>query len=571
MHRSRLGLRLTVGALLTAACVVATSSVVATAAPPTKPLEAPAADPFNDRIGVTVGADGRFSEGAFPDPDSGNPRTGSYTTLYGWPNTGTSFTSLRVDGVDSTFGSADGTMVQPPTDVDPNTDRTVWKVGDISVRQEVQLVINPATGQRDTAQISYTMTNQGSVAHSVGTRMMLDTDVNNNDGAPFRIAGVGAVTTEQDLSGSAVPDAFQVFQNLADSTHIAAAVLRGGATTPPDRLVVAAWPRIFATKWDYATTPGSSVTGDSAYATYWNPAPLNAGQSRTVATAYGLADVSVDLTPPLALGVSGPATLTRVGGAYSPNPFTVTATVSDAGAGPAPATTLTLDLPAGLRTSAPLTASVGDLTPGGGERTASWSVTADPSSSGRTLRYSVSARATNTATKTVTRQIVLPATQVAGTFGPGWNRSGDFTLYYSYGGAHRYLGNVGQGAANWNGSGTPVTLQTWSGVPLAIHIDFVDVSLRDTYWGVTLAANNCYSCPYTRNRIVLNSRTLDSETDVIKTKVATHELGHAIALEHPTDAGFRDKKKLRSVMWQGRLPYNTPQPYDTDRVNALYQ
>ncbi len=214
-----------------------------------------------------------------------------------------------------------GTFTQSPAGGGSTDNVSTWRAGDVSVTQRVALAPNPLTGQNDTARISYTVTNAGTVAHSVGSRVMFDTDVNDNDGAPFRVPGVGSITTEREFAGSSVPDDFTVFQNLADSSHIAGAVLRGASATPPDRLVIGQWGGLRGSPWDYTVNPAGAITGDSAYATYWNPAALTAGESRTYTTYYGLGDVSVDLAPPVALGVSGPTSLNATGsGSERPEP-----------------------------------------------------------------------------------------------------------------------------------------------------------------------------------------------------------------------------------------------------------
>lgn len=381
---------------------------LAAAADGGKQLEPPTADPSNDRLGVTLGADGRFSAGAFPDA-SGAPTTGSYTLLYGWPSTGTSYTTLRVDDADVVYGSAAGTFTQSPNGGGSADDVSAWRSGDLSVTQTVGLAANPLTGRNDTAKITYKVTNTGTAAHRVGSRVMLDTDVNSNDGAPFRVPGTGSVTTEKDFSGAAVPNNFTVFQNLADATHIAGAVLSGAAATPPDRLVIGQWRGLHDSPWDYTTTPDAPITGDSAYAAYWTPAALAAGQSRTYTTYYGLGDVTVDLTPPVALGVDGPTALSASGAGYTPNPFVVTATLSNETATPASDVRATLNLPAGLTAREATTRVVGDLPVGSGERIVSWTVTAAPQTRATTLDYSVTATTTGVAPKTVRRSLAVPA------------------------------------------------------------------------------------------------------------------------------------------------------------------
>ena len=67
--------------------------------------------------------------------------------------------------------------------------------------QSLSIVENEYTGKPDTIAITYTMTNNDNIAHNVGIRIMLDTMLGNNDGAPFRVPGYGNVTKELELTG----------------------------------------------------------------------------------------------------------------------------------------------------------------------------------------------------------------------------------------------------------------------------------------------------------------------------------------------------------------------------------
>jgi pimeloyl-ACP methyl ester carboxylesterase len=363
---------------------------------------------FNPRLSIQVGSNGRFNIGAFPDPVTGGTGPNSFNLIYAWPSTpSTSFSTLRVDGSNSVYGTT-GTQIQPPTNIDSKTNQSKWQIGDIEVTQTLQLFFNNQTGQEDVVKISYTVRNTGTTSHSVGERVMIDTMINNNDGAPYRVPGTGIVTTEAEFLGAEIPDTFQAFFNITDSAHVAASTLKSGGATTPDRVVLARWPTIFNTLYDYAITPGASFTNDSAYAVYWNPAALSPGSSRTYVTFYGLADVQVNLEPPLALGVTGPAALSVVNNQYTPNPFDVVATVLNTGTASANSVQLTINLPAGLSlASGSATQSIGDLGVSQ-ERQISWSVSAAPQSSQTTLTYSVTTAASNVQPKTVERQITLP-------------------------------------------------------------------------------------------------------------------------------------------------------------------
>lgn len=158
--------------------------------------------------------------------------------------------------------------------------------------------------------------------------------------------------------------------------------------------------------------------------------------------------------------------------------------------------------------------------------------------------------------------LFAPMSAHATTLGGKWPYGGTFTLYYSYGGAHTYNGNIWQGAANWSATPTKVNISQWPGVPYRIDLDVVDQNNSATWWGLTVL-NPCNTCSYTRSTIYMNTRTLGPESDFTRTKVATHEFGHSFGLAHPSGSAT-------SVMNQGYLNYNKPQTYDINDTNRIY-
>jgi len=384
------------------ACIALAATTLALAATP-----AGAAGPHNQFLAVQVGYDGQFNIGAYPAAD-GSQTTGSWDLSYRWGNSPwSSFSTVRVDGsayrCDTSL-----TVVKVPTDVDATSNVTQWKTTTgILVTQRLSLVTNSATGRQDVAQIEYTVKNTGTAAHSVGLRLMIDTEINYNDHALFRVPGVGALTTQQEFTGAAVPRGIYVFDTPSDTTHIAF-VADGFAGPAPNRIVFGRWPSISSSTWDYVVDP-TLIIGDSAYVMYWDPTTLGAGQSRTYISSYGLGASSFDLRPPLALGVYGPSQLGVVNGAYSPNPFDVSAWVSDVGTVPASNVQAKIVLPAGLElVSGSPTQTLGALAVNQ-EKQASWSVRALPNGSASTLSYEVTVWGDNTDPKTVTRTLAVPA------------------------------------------------------------------------------------------------------------------------------------------------------------------
>lgn len=263
------------------------------------------------------------------DPD--NPNDDNKRLLYGHPNPGTGAVTIRIDGADYwNLGSAViGTLVSGPTN-DGYTNTTVFDVAGIRVTQEVSIVAGGGTGREDTMLHKLTMVNMDEAPHSVGARIMYDTMLGNNDGAPFRVPGVGEVTTEYELLGAAIPPFYQVFDDFVNPTVIAQGTLLGGSAVAPDRVVWAQWGYIVTTPWDFTINPARSIT-DSAVGIYWNPVTLQPGQSRTVATYYGLGSVGLDMRPPVAVGITAGAQVECVTGGDAlvptgtlvPDPFPV--------------------------------------------------------------------------------------------------------------------------------------------------------------------------------------------------------------------------------------------------------
>ncbi len=367
-----------------------------------------AADPFNSFLAILVGTNGRFNMGAFPN-STGGAGPNSYDLTYRWPEApSTSYSTIRIDGVDNIYGSS-GTRLEAPTDIDAKTNRSRWRVGDIEITQTLQLALNPQTGREDLGKISYLVRNVGTVSHNVGQRIMLDTEIAGNDGVPFRVPGVGIVRNEMEFLGNAVPDTFQTFFSVTSSERASASILKTNVEIVPDRLVLANWNPLSNTRFDFTVDPNRSLTGDSAYAVYWNPRALAAGASQTFTTYYGLANLNIDLQAPFALGVDGPSVLSIVNNQYAPNPFDIVATAFNNGTAAVTNAQLTLNLPPGLSlVTGTATQTLGNLAIGQ-ERQVTWRVQAAPQATQITFRYSVSASATNAPTKAVERTVTVPA------------------------------------------------------------------------------------------------------------------------------------------------------------------
>lgn len=168
-----------------------------------------------------------------------------------------------------------------------------------------------------------------------------------------------------------------------------------------------------------------------------------------------------------------------------------------------------------------------------------------------------------------------------GAYGRWPKGPGTATISYSYGGAHRYLGNVYQAAQNWDQAGSSLRIQAWPGVPAANHISVVDIYGDYDWYGTVVARGGCEpgdKCVFSRNSVFLNQKLLDPKDDFFRTLITTHEFGHALGLCHQSegDCGITIPPSTKSVMHTGpiletnHVSYNTPQAHDVQILKELY-
>lgn len=256
----------------------------------------------SDAIEATVADNGMFTIGL----RDGNPNLSTDDNrilLYGHPLPDTSFTSMRVDGQDFLLSEV-GNARQ--TQAGAEAAKHSWRLGDLSVEQVLTIVNGSVSARKDTVRIEYVIKNVGTSAHSAGLRILLDTMLGDNDGAPFRIPGTGNVTTERqyEAQSGGIPNYFQAFESFESPNVVSYALLsdeRLGAR--PDTFVAANWRTAENTVWNYVIDEDVAITYDSAALVYWNPVNLAPGESRRYAIEYGISQLAEDLRPPLATRV----------------------------------------------------------------------------------------------------------------------------------------------------------------------------------------------------------------------------------------------------------------------------
>lgn len=360
----------------------------------------------NEYLEAYVHNDGRFTMGT----REGNPSTSTDDNkilLYGHPNPWSSSTTIRIDGYNYTF-KADG----PPSINAEGTEAvSVMTVSGVTIRQIISLVNNPSTNRKDVFRIEYQMTNNSGTSRSLGARIMLDTMLGQNDGAPFKVSGIGDVTTEIELVGDDIPQSWQSFDNLLNPSVVSNGILYRNISEKPDKVQFCNWKGIRVTSWDYTINSQRLLTGDSAVGIYFNPKTYVTGQTRTVRTYYGIGDFAQsDLTPPLSMRVIAPSEMEvdAINGDYLYNPFAINVHIQNTGTAPAKNVKLSVSLPPELTlVMGNSNTLVGDL-PVGADRQLSFLVRASLQNTDNRVRYSIKLTADNDPGKMMNLPLFLP-------------------------------------------------------------------------------------------------------------------------------------------------------------------
>jgi hypothetical protein len=266
---------------------------------------------------------GRFSiETTAGAPE--NPNDDNKLLIYGRPIPWTSYTTIHIDGKAYIFGGINKKIVRRTgkkflygtviyQDIVDDKLITECVFGDVRVKQILSFFRNPSTRVNDTALIAYEVINSDKKNHSVGIRVMLDTKLGSNDGAPFRI-GDASVRTEKKFVGADIFDYWQTFDSLTSPNVIAQGSLNleDDGIAPPDKMFLVNWGTLADNPWGFVYEEGRSFIRsgefekDTALALYWDPVSVTNGSKFQVKTLYGLGGIS--LAPgELSLGITAPA------------------------------------------------------------------------------------------------------------------------------------------------------------------------------------------------------------------------------------------------------------------------
>ncbi|MFC0213717.1 S-layer homology domain-containing protein [Paenibacillus chartarius] len=315
----------------------------------------------NNYVQYTVKSDnGRFSVRTV-EGDASRETDDNVPLLFEGKEPDTSFATFRIDGKDYIYGNSygflnmDGSFQETPHNTG-GLSSSVWKVGNVSIRQTLEIVEDERHPNVGNVRIRYEATNTGTEAEQVGARVLLDTMLGSNDGAAFMIGGSDQpIRTETRLTGSDIPQYWRSVDQAVAPSVFSYGFMHGWGNTKPDSLVFGQWHKLAETKWDYTPDSGLDFTSktnayeaaDSAVAMYWEPLTLAAGESRVFETYYGMGNFAQTSTDaPFALRAFAPDKLTvnETGDGYEEQEFDITVEVDNTKSGAAAMTRATASL-----------------------------------------------------------------------------------------------------------------------------------------------------------------------------------------------------------------------------------
>lgn len=290
----------------------------------------------NDTIELLVnGDDGRYAiktvAGSPNRPEDDNK---SLLYLKGIPET--TFTTFRIDGKDYIYGNSySGLIMEGGLTDTPKTEGMVntstWRSEGIEITQRLEMTDNVTSSDVGNVKISYIITNKGTSSKSIGTRILMDTMLGDNDGSKVSLDGKSDISFETEVSGEDIPGYWRTVDSAENPKVVSYGFLKGWGNTPPNRMTIAHWSALSMTKWDYTIDPDRNIasslndykSADSAAALYWEPKSLEPGETMQVETYYGLGNIGNSDGSTFNTNVLAPSKLTIEGDKYKDNPFEI--------------------------------------------------------------------------------------------------------------------------------------------------------------------------------------------------------------------------------------------------------
>lgn len=287
---------------------------------------------FIDNEFIKIAVNNKDAKGRFAlETTLGNPENNldDYQDLiYGKPIPWTSYTTLLIDNNPYIFGDSDKRLKQrtkqtfkyaPLTEqyVTNNSIISSSLIKSFSIDQKIGFYRNPNTNLNDSMAIEYHVTNISDDVHYFGLRLMLDTKLGANDGAPFRM-GRDEVNNEILFSQNDLFAYWQAFDSLITPNVISQGLLTdsSGTLTPPDMIHLANWGTLVDHPWnapykqDRSFIRQGETQKDTALALTYKSIAVKPKETKIYKTVYGLGGISVS-SGELSLGLTAPKSILK--------------------------------------------------------------------------------------------------------------------------------------------------------------------------------------------------------------------------------------------------------------------
>jgi hypothetical protein len=194
-----------------------------------------------------------------------------------YPNAGSSYTTIRIDGYDYYQDDImDPYVLQKPTKIGDSI-VTKWALAPyVTVSQNITLMQN-------TMQYQVVVANIGYASHSVNVRALFDVALDDSDDVLCWVPVAGEITTERE------------FKDLdywrTNSSHDRSSLTSNCTFAPdnrPDKVLFAYLDDIYNNSFDYTISEGRDITSDTAVAMYWDLGTLASGETKEVTFYYGI-------------------------------------------------------------------------------------------------------------------------------------------------------------------------------------------------------------------------------------------------------------------------------------------
>ncbi|HOR86772.1 MAG TPA: hypothetical protein PLL98_09835, partial [Bacillota bacterium] len=377
----------------------------------------------NDTIEMLInGKDGRYAIKTV-EGSPNRPQDDNKSLLYLKEIPETTFTTFRIEGKDYIYGNSySGITMEGGFTNSPKTEGmaniSTWRAEGIEITQKLEMTDNVSSSDIGNVKISYLIINKGTSSKSIGTRVLLDTMLGENDGAKVSLDGKSDITFETEVSGEDIPVYWRTVDSAENPKVVSYGFLKGWGNTEPDRMIIAHWSALSLTKWDYSINPdrniGSSLndykSADSAAALYWEPKTLEPGETMQVETYYGLGNINNSDGSTFNLTVLAPSKLTIEGEKYKENPFEIIMELDNSlsNSTQLAGVTAELVLPVGLEFAEEESSKYFYRININGKETVIWRVKAANSQRLRVLQYMIRITCMGSELKTIRKFIIIP-------------------------------------------------------------------------------------------------------------------------------------------------------------------